>query len=411
MNLLGTIRQAVDPVSYVSNRFIRNQLLKVLDSCDYGELTVRDPFGERVVSGSSEVRAELNVEDSQFYPRLAFGGAIAMGECYRDGYWSSPDLAALLEYFTLNRDAFVDGAGPVNVMKPLRKFYHWSRRNTRNGSRRNIREHYDLGNDFYETFLDETLTYSSAYFETDGESLADAQRNKYLRLARKTQIQPGDKVLEIGTGWGGFAVFLAQKFDVQVTTTTISREQYHYATKRVERLGLEDQVQVLEKDYRELVGDYDRIVSVEMIEAVGEEYLSTFFDKLDKLLKPSGTIGLQMIHILDHFYDEYRDNVDFIQRYIFPGGHLPSLGGVRKQIESTGFRMIEFEENGKHYDETLQRWKEEFRANTEKIKTLGYDEEFIRLWEYYFCYCQAGFRTGLIGNAQLTLDRPRIHQY
>ncbi len=408
MNPLGTIQGTLNRVRNLPNRLIRNQLLGLLQNCDRGQLTVRDPFGKRTVGVSSETRAELVVEDSRFYPRLAFGGGIAMGETYRDGYWTSPDMVALLQYFVLNRGTFHDGAGSVNLLKPFRKLYHWTRTNTRNGARRNIREHYDLGNDFYETFLDETLTYSSAYFESEEESLSDAQQNKYLRLARKTQIQNGDRVLEIGTGWGGFAVLLAREYDVHVTTTTISREQYRYTNEQVEQLGLGDRIRVLEKDYRELNGNYDRIVSVEMIEAVGEEYLSNFFEKLDTLLKPDGTIGLQLIHMMDQFYDEYRNNVDFIQRYIFPGGHLPSLGLILEKLQETGLRVKNLEENGHHYDRTLQCWKDRFRDRQDEIRELGYDGPFQRLWEYYFSYCQAGFRTGLIGNIQVILDRPSI---
>lgn len=410
MKPLHLLKQRVERARELPYQVIRNRLLSVLDSCERGELTVRDAFGSRTVRGTSEVQAELNVQDVWFYPRLALGGSVAMGETYRDGCWSSPDLVSLLQFFTLNRDQFVGGAGPVNLLGPLRKLYHWSRRNTQSGARRNIQEHYDLGNDFYQLFLDDSLTYSSAYFEDSGQSLQEAQRTKYRRLADRTNVQSGDRVLEIGTGWGGFALYLARERNADVVTTTISEEQYSYACDQVRTRGLEDQIRVLDRDYRALEGSFDRIVSVEMIEAVGEEFLSTFFAKIDDLLKPSGTVGLQMIHMLDQYYEEYRKSVDFIQRYIFPGGHLPSLEAVRTELKQTPFRIKELEENGSSYDETLRRWKNRLRDRRESVHELGYDEEFIRLWEYYFSYCQAGFRTGLLGNTQLVLDRPGIHQ-
>ncbi|MFB6347084.1 MAG: class I SAM-dependent methyltransferase [bacterium] len=402
------LSKPVEGLTAVPLKGARSLVLGKISNCKRGTLHLTDSFGSRTIGGSADVTARLTVHDPILYPKLLLRGPIAFGESYRDGDWSSPDMASVLEFFVLNRDALTGGVEYLNILRPLAKVYHWSKENTVEGSRENIEAHYDIGNDFYQLFLDRTMTYSSAYFAEPEQSLYQAQQVKLERLARKLNINPGDKVLEIGTGWGGLTSFLAENFDCQVTTTTISQEQYNWTVERIEKSDYRENVSVLKKDYRELSGDFDRIVSVEMLEAVGEEYLPVFFETLDDLLTSDGRVVLQTIHIRDQFYDDYRNNVDFIQRYIFPGGHLPSVGKVSEVLSDTNLTLTDLEEMGEHYVKTLEKWKNRLLDKSRQIEELGYDEDFLRLWEYYFCYCQAGFRTGLIGNSQLTLEKPRL---
>jgi cyclopropane-fatty-acyl-phospholipid synthase len=284
---------------------------------------------------------------------------------------------------------------------------NWLRRNTRTGSKRNIADHYDLSNDFFAAMLDPTMTYSSGVFLTSTSTLAEASAEKYDRICRKLLLTPNDHVLEIGTGWGGFALHAAKHYGCQVTTTTISQEQHAFAATRIREALLEDRITLLSDDYRDLHGHYDKLVSIEMIEAVGEKFLPEYFSKCSELLKPEGMMLLQAITIPDFRYDRYRKSVDFIQRYVFPGGFLPSIGAIGDGISrSTDFRFFHAEDFGSHYARTLFLWRRNFWENIDKVRSLGFDERFIRTWHYYLCYCEAGFRERQIGVSQLLLAKP-----
>jgi cyclopropane-fatty-acyl-phospholipid synthase len=351
----------------------------------------------------------IHVHDTQLYGDVAFGGSVGAGESYMRGCWSTSQLVDVVRLFVLNMDA-LDGleGGLARLTSPLRKAIHTLRRNTRDGSRRNIAAHYDLGNDFFRLFLDETLMYSAATFEHPEQSLYDAQVARLDTICRKLELKPTDHLLEIGTGWGGLALHAARHFGCRVTTTTISREQWLLARERVREAGLEDRIEVLCEDYRDLTGTYDKLVSIEMIEAIGHQYYDTYFERCAQLLKPEGAMLLQSITIADQRYERARRSVDFIQRYIFPGSCIPSVAALSASIARSGdLRVFDLEDIGPHYATTLAHWRQNFRANLPKIRALGYDETFIRMWEYYFCYCEGGFAERVLGDIQMLLVKPR----
>ncbi|MFO0941086.1 MAG: cyclopropane-fatty-acyl-phospholipid synthase family protein [Pirellulales bacterium] len=284
---------------------------------------------------------------------------------------------------------------------------NWFQRNTKAGSRRNISAHYDLSNDFFSLMLDASMTYSSAVFAKPEMTLAEAQHEKYDRICRKLNLKPSDHILEIGTGWGGMAIHAAEHYGCRVTTTTISQQQYQLAKTRIQDAGLQDRINLLQLDYRDLTGKYDKLISIEMIEAVGEKYLPGYFAQCSRLLKPEGAMALQAITIPDHRFDAYRHSVDFIQRYIFPGGFLPSIGAIGRSLAAqTDFRFVHCEDFGSHYADTLGIWRENFWNAIDQVRELGFDNRFIRTWQYYLCYCEAGFRERLIGVCQLVLTKP-----
>jgi cyclopropane-fatty-acyl-phospholipid synthase len=296
--------------------------------------------------------------------------------------------------------------GFARARAPLRVLAHWLQRNTPSGSRRNISAHYDLGNDFFRLFLDETMMYSCAIFERGGMTLAEAQISKLEAICRKLALAPQDHVLEIGTGWGGFALHAATHYGCRVTTTTISRSQYDLARERVKATGLESRITVLLQDYRELVGKYDKLVSIEMIEAIGHQYYGEFFRRCAARLSAGGKMLLQSITIADQHYARARDEVDFIKRYIFPGGCVPSVGALVKVMsESSDLRVFQLDDIGEHYVTTLALWRERFLGNSASVRALGLPLSFIRMWEFYLCYCQAGFAEGLVGDVQMVLTR------
>lgn len=386
---------------------IRNQVLKTFRELEKGRLELSDPYGDVTLGEDAELSASIRVRNALLYPRILLSGSIGFGEAYADGWWESDDPAKVLELLAINRDRWLN-LSSYNPMNLLQWLNHYRNENTPEGSRKNIHEHYDIGNRFYETFLDPTLTYSCAYFEDQSVSLREAQIQKLDRVAQQLNLEPSHNILEIGSGWGSFAVHIAKKYGCEVTTTTISENQYQFLDKLIQREQLQDKVNLLKKDYRNLEGDFDRIVSIEMLEAVGEKYLSTFFGQLESLLKPDGEIFLQTIHIQDQFYERYRNTVDFIQRYVFPGGHLPSLVKLLDLITGTNLGVKGIEEIGEHYARTLLEWKKRFHSSKEKLSDMEYDEQFLRMWEYYFNYCEAGFRSGLLGNAQLRLKRQEL---
>jgi cyclopropane-fatty-acyl-phospholipid synthase len=314
----------------------------------------------------------------------------------------------VMRILALNQKAFEDlEKGLARVTAPLNKFYHFLRKNTKKASRENILAHYDLGNDFYSLFLDETMTYSCGIFEHEESTLKDASVAKYDRICRKLQLEPGDRVVEIGTGWGGFAVHAAQNYGAHVTTTTISDEQYQFAQNRFKIAGLENQVELLKKDYRDLGGRFDKLVSIEMIEAVGHHYLNAFFRTCSRLLKDDGMMALQAITIGDQIFNRHKRSVDFIKRYIFPGSCIPSITAISKAIaRATDLRLVHLEDITPHYSRTLREWRKRFFANIDRLRALGYSDTFIRMWEYYLCYCEGGFAERYIGDVQMLFSKP-----
>ena len=375
-----------------------------------GSLTVVLPDGDRQVygdEGSSE-RAEIHIHDRAALVRMLVHGETGGGEAYMDGLWSSPDLAALLRLAARNREALALSAGWFRVpAQVLRTVAHRIRRNTRAGSQRNIAAHYDLGNEFYRLFLDETMTYSSAVFGAPDQDLGDAQRNKYRIIAANAALEPGQHVLEIGTGWGGFALYAAGELGCRVTTVTISREQYDLARERVRAAGLDDRVDVQLRDYRDIEGTFDAIVSIEMLEAVGAEYFGTFFEVCDRALRPGGRMSLQSITFPDAAYERQRRGANWIQTYIFPGGLCPSLAVIERSIHDTRFLITGVTDIADSYALTLRAWRRRFMARLDEVRSMGFDERFVRMWEYYLALSEAGFATGISQDLQLVLEKRR----
>lgn len=377
-------------------------------------LTLVDGDGRRTfgpsVAGESPV--ELHVRDSRFYRSLAFGGSIGAAEAYILGYWDCDHLVELMRLFC--RDTTVSGGlegGLARLTRPVRKMAHRLRGNTLGGSRRNIAAHYDLGDEFFALFLDETMAYSCGIFPNPQATLREASLAKFERVCRKLRLSEQDHIMEIGSGWGGFAVYAAQKYGCRVTTTTISSRQYQFTLRRVQEEGLSDRVTVLCEDYRNLAGQFDKLVSIDMIEAVGYEYFDTYFKACSDLLKPDGMMLLQAITIPDQRFDRYRRSVDFTQRYIFPGGCLPSLGTICGSLgRGTDMQPVHLEDLTAHYARTLEHWRRRLIANIDEIRALGFSEEFLRLWEFYFCFCEAGFRERMIGDVQLLLCKPQCRR-
>jgi cyclopropane-fatty-acyl-phospholipid synthase len=397
------------------DRMARRAIFSLLKRLIHGRITIiensqRYHFGEP--SDKFSLQAVITVHHSQFYTRIFFGGSIGAAEAYMDGLWSADDLTVVMRILALNQKAFEDmEKGLARLMTPLYNFYHFLRKNTKKGSRENILAHYDLGNDFYSLFLDDTMTYSCGIFEHEKSSLKGASVAKYNRICRKLQLKPGDRVVEIGTGWGGFAVHAAQNYGVQVTTTTISDEQYQFAQNRIKAAGLEDRIKLLKKDYRDLDGKFDKLVSIEMIEAVGHHYLNAFFRTCSRLLKDDGMMALQAITIGDQIFDRHKRSVDFIKRYIFPGSCIPSITAISNAIaRATDLRLVHLEDITPHYARTLREWRKRFFASIDRVRALGYSNTFIRMWEYYLCYCEGGFTERYIGDVQMLFVKPGYRQ-
>lgn len=392
-------------------RLARELLLKKLEALRIGQLTLIDA-NQRHVFGDGAPgmpTATVQVRDASFYADAAFGGSIGVAESYILGHWHTEQLTSLIRLMVLNREVVdgMDGQGFARLARPLRRLLHAMNRNTQAGSRRNTAAHYDLGNDFFACFLDETWMYSSAVFERADMSLAEASTAKLDRICKKLALTPEDHILEIGTGWGGFALHAAQLYGCRVTTTTISDEQFALALARIEQAGLKGRVTVLKQDYRELHGQYDKLVSIEMVEAVGHQYYDTYFAQCARLLKPHGQFLLQAITIADQRYETAARSVDFIQRYVFPGSAIPSVTALLDSAtRASDLRLFHLEDIGPHYATTLAHWRENFFANIDRVRALGYSEEFIRMWEFYLCYCEGGFAERALGDAQMLLVKP-----
>jgi cyclopropane-fatty-acyl-phospholipid synthase len=354
------------------------------------------------------LQASIRIHHPRFYNRILFSGSIGAAEAYMEGLWSADNLTTVMRIMTLNQPVFAEmEKGLARLTAPLYKLYHWARKNTKMGSRKNILAHYDLGNNFYKLFLDKTMAYSCAIFEEEQSTLQEASIAKHDRICKKLQLQPGDHIVEIGTGWGGFAVHAAGNYGVHVTTTTISDEQYRFAQARFKKQGLQDQITLLKKDYRDLTGQYDKLVSIEMIEAVGHQYFDTFFKTCSQLLRENGMMLLQAITIQDQEFKRYTRSVDFIKRYIFPGGCVTSVAAMADAVtRATDMRIFHLEDITPHYARTLREWRKRFFDNIQKVRALNFPETFVRMWEYYLCYCEGGFTERYIGNVQMLLTKP-----
>jgi cyclopropane-fatty-acyl-phospholipid synthase len=386
-------------------------IFRLLGKVKRGSLTLTEngqafSFGEP--PGQATLQATVTVHHSRFYRSLLRAGSRGLGEAYVAGWWSADDLTMVIRILTLNLHVLESSLGQwVRLAAPCYRVLQRPCRNTLAGSRANIAAHYDLGNDFYALFLDDTMTYSCGIFEREDSSLKEASLAKYDRICRKLGLQPDDEVLEIGSGWGGFALHAAGRYGCRVTTTTISPAQYDLAKERIAAAGLTDRVNLLLKDYRHLEGTYDKLVSIEMIEAVGYEYFDTFFRVCSDRLKDDGLMCLQAITIADRVFDRYRRSFDFIRSHVFPGSCLTAINAMTASLARvTDLRLIHLEDITPHYVRTLRLWRERFFANLDRVRALGYPESFIRLWEFYLCYCEGGFAEHYIGDVQLVLAKP-----
>ena len=372
-----------------------------------GRLTIHLPDGSsRSFGATDSAHAEMTIHRWRFFSRLVRGADVGAGESYVDGDWSTPDLVALSSFFLANEDALAPPRLVGALSRVRDRLLHLARNNRRLQARRNIRAHYDLSNDLYRLFLDPSMTYSAALFGRPGISLEEAQKAKYERLARWAGIRKGDRVLEIGSGWGGFAEYAAGELGCSITGVTLSEEQAEFARDRMRTLGLSSLVDIRLTDYRDVQGSFDAIVSIEMLEAVGHRYLDSFFAVCDRVLRPGGRVALQTITIPDQVYDRYRRGTDWIRKYIFPGGHLPSLGAVQASMARSSALVVDRLDNiGDHYATTLRHWRRRFWIKIDAVRELGFDEEFVRMWDFYLATCEAAFRRHHIGNIQLQLSR------
>ena len=393
------------------DKFARRMVLKQLGRLQTGTIElVEDGLSRRFGDANTQpaLAARIEVLDTAFFSDIAFGGSVGAGEAYMRGSWNCDDLVSVVRILLQNRHV-LDGMeqGTAWPTRTLQRFFHWLNRNTRKGSRRNISAHYDLGNDFFALWLDESMMYSSAMFEHADQGLDEAQKYRLDVVCRKLALGPADHVIEIGSGWGGFAIHAAKNYGCRVTTTTISRRQYELAWQRIDEAGLHDRIELLFEDYRDLGGKYDKLVSIEMIEAVGSEQYSTYFDQCSKLLRPGGRMLIQAITIADDQYAYAQKHVDFIQRYIFPGGCLPSLAVMKSTIAKVSdMTVTKVQDIGKDYALTLNHWRHNFFTHIHEVIKMGYPEEFIRMWEFYLCYCEGGFMERAISDVHLVAEKP-----
>ena len=383
--------------------------MKSLQNTRHGQIVFRDPLGSFAVGepGADQLQCTLHVHSLSFYRTLIASGSLGAAEAYMEGVWTCDDLPTLIRILSRNLSQFeaMDG-GLARLAGWVGRAGHWLSRNTQAGSRKNIAAHYDLSNSLFELFLDPTMMYSSAVFEEESQSLESASLAKLERICQSLDLQPTDHLVEIGTGWGGMALYAAKNYGCRVTTTTISQEQHTLASKRIVEAGLQDRVTLLLTDYRDMVGQYDKLVSVEMIEAVGDEFLPTYFAACDRLLKPGGKMLVQAITMPDQRYASYLKTVDFIQKYIFPGGCLPSVGAMQAAVGAdTGLRLTGLFEFAESYAITLRHWRERFFLRLDEVRALGFDDRFIRMWDYYLCYCEGAFRERAVGVAHLVWDK------
>lgn len=387
----------------------RMLILSLLKQLRNAGLSIQEPGSEPLFFGDdcAPLQGIIEIHNQRAYRRILLGGSIGAGESYIDGDWTTPNLTVVLQLLAQNLSIVDKMEARLSwLSSPFNNLLHFLRRNRPSQARKNISAHYDLGNHFYQGFLDNQMLYSSAWYREPNMTLEQAQEAKMRRLCEQLQLNAGDHLLEIGTGWGAMAEFAAQEYGCKVTTTTISREQYDYACQRIERAGLSDRVTVLFEDYRTLRGQFDKLVSIEMIEAVGKRYLPTFFKRCNSLLKPHGRMAIQAITIADQRYKYYSRNVDFIQRYVFPGGFLPSINAMTDTMtRHTGLVLRDLFDIGNDYARTLHEWRERVTHYWNTPNAQGTDDRFRRLWLFYLCYCEAGFRARTISTVQLVAER------
>lgn len=402
-------------ISKTKSGFYENAVVNALSKMTKGCLELTMPNGEYLQIGDehSKLKADIGIKYDEFFKSLVLYGDVGFGEAYVDGLWETSNITTLIKWVLLNIENAPSVSGSkakslsLNLFKWLNRIYHNSRSNSISGSQKNISEHYDLSNEFFATFLDPTMTYSSGYFTSKDTTLLESQYAKYRRLAEELHLKPTDHVLEIGSGWGANAIFMAKNYGCKVTSVTISREQQKFAMERIAEEGLTDRVEVVIKDYRYLTGSYDKIVSIEMLEAVGHNYYEEYFAKVDEVLKPDGIFAFQVITSPDSRYDKLRHGVDWIQKHIFPGSLLPSVAKINSSINKTSdFTLVDLRDLGLDYARTLKLWYDEFNKNIKQIEALGYDERFIRKWRYYFNYCEAAFEMRNINVMQMVYSRP-----
>lgn len=394
--------------------FYESLVLDMLAKMDQGSLTVALPSGETLTIGNSQgISANITIRSHEFFKRCVLFGDIGFGEAYVDGDWETDNITKVIKWFLLNIENSPGISGSktktfaLNVLKFFNRFSHWTRANNLSGSKKNIEAHYDLNNDFFALFLDPTMTYSSAYFKEEGMSLQQAQIEKYDRLCKELKLNLGDHVLEIGSGWGGNAIYMAKNYGCKVTSITISEEQLKLARKRVAEENLEHKIKIELLDYRKLQGQYDKIISIEMLEAVGEEYMDVYFEKCNSLLKKNGILALQVITCPDSRYESLKNGVDWIQKHIFPGTLLPSVARINQAINRTGdLTPVDLKDFGLDYAKTLSIWRDQFQKNLSEVKKLGFDDRFIRKWSYYLSYCEAAFAMRNINVMQMVYTRP-----
>ncbi|RZM29753.1 MAG: class I SAM-dependent methyltransferase [Pedobacter sp.] len=394
--------------------FYENLVLQAIRKMSKGSLQFGLPDGTEIQIGDGEgIAARIDVLDPKFFKSLVLYGDIGFGEAYVDGLWNTDNITNVIKWVLLNIENAPAVSGSkskaiaLNLLKFFNRFYHNSRSNSLLGSQKNISEHYDLNNDFFATFLDPTMTYSSGYFKQPDLSLEASQHAKYQRLCEQLHLKSSDHVLEIGSGWGGNAIYMASNYGCKVTSVTISREQQKLAMERVEAAGLSGLVEIVIRDYRDIEGQFDKIVSIEMLEAVGHNYLDTYFAKCHEVLKPHGIFAIQVITSPDCRYDSLRRGVDWIQKHIFPGSLLPSVAKINQSINRTGdFTLVDLKDMGLDYARTLNLWFEQFNQNIQDVRLLGFDERFIRKWQYYLNYCEAAFAMRNINVMQLIYSLP-----
>jgi len=415
--LIGRINRAIGSTS---ERWARALVVRHLSRMSRGHLLLqegsqewhlgetRDNSYDAVEVEDGQISATIIVNDPAVYTYIALNGVVGAAEAYMDGHWTTPDLVQVVRFMVFNMAALKDMDKERSISNRVAlSCLDLVRRNSVARARKNISAHYDLGNDFFEHFLDPTMMYSAALFEGKDIPLAAASLNKLDAICRKLKLGADDHLLEIGTGWGGMALYAARNYGCRVTTTTLSKQQHDFTVATVAKANLQDRVTVVMKDYRELQGCYDKLVSIEMIEAVGHQYFADYFRKCSGLLKANGLMVIQAITIADQRYDQARKSVDFIQRYIFPGGCLPSLQVIARHIaEDTDMCILTVSDMAKDYAKTLAVWRESFSGNIDKIKSLGFSDQFIRMWMYYLCYCEGGFKERVIGTAQIVMAKP-----
>ena len=391
------------------DRFLRQRVVERLRGVlTTGQLAIRDASGTVKLGSCETLRAEVEVHDMRFWRLMATGGSVGAAEAYMAGLWDSPDLVAVIQVLARNRDALnaLDEGG-ARISGAILAIWHRFNRNSLNGSRRNIAAHYDLGNEFFASWLDPSMMYSSGLYLTEGDTLEQAQINKLDRICQRLQLGPQDHVVEIGTGWGGFALHAARHYGCRVTTTTISKEQHDFAGKAIAEAGLGDRIELRLDDYRDLEGQFDKLVSIEMIEAVGHDFLDTYLGKIDQLLKVDGLALIQAITIEDFRYAKALKSVDFIKRYVFPGSFIPSVSAITQSMSrSTRLGLIEMADFGASYARTLEDWRARFEDSWDRIESLGFDEVFRRRWRFYLAYCEGGFRERAISDTHLLMAGP-----